>query len=64
MYLQTFVLYNNSKSLSRWEKEGNGSRVEWGDVHLMLSGGLVRGVVVVLDEEGQIREDRFELRTR
>ncbi len=43
-------------------REGNGSRVEWGDVHLMLSGGLVRGVVVVLDEEGQIREERFELR--
>jgi hypothetical protein len=41
-------------------REGNGSRVEWGDVHLMLSSGLVRGVVVVLDEEGQIREERFE----
>jgi hypothetical protein len=26
----------------------------------MLSSGLVRGVVVVLDEEGQIREERFE----
>ncbi|MEW6233065.1 MAG: hypothetical protein AB1566_12235 [Chloroflexota bacterium] len=45
-------------------KEGSTSRVEWRDVHLMLSGGAVRGVVVVLDELGEIIEEWFEMSRR
>jgi len=42
-------------------KTGEAQQVEWRDVHLALSGGAVRGVVVVLDELGEVREEHFEL---
>jgi hypothetical protein len=45
-------------------KEGSMTRVTWRDVHLRSSGGAVRGVVVILDQRGQIQEKRFELNRR
>ncbi len=36
------------------KKWGNGYQVEWQDVHLMLAGGVVRGVVVYVDADGHV----------
>jgi len=36
------------------KKWGNGYQVEWQDVHLMLAGGVIRGVVVYVGRYGQI----------
>ncbi len=41
---------------------GSGYRVEWEDVHLMLSGGGIRGVIVDVDEQGRIIGQRFKLK--
>jgi membrane-bound metal-dependent hydrolase YbcI (DUF457 family) len=45
-------------------KEGNKITVEWRDVHLLFTGGALRGVKVVLDGEGNIVDEKFELRSR
>jgi len=44
-------------------EEGRNTIIEWRDLHLMIGGGVVRGVRVVLDEEGRITDERFELNT-
>ncbi len=38
--------------------------VEWRDVHLSFTGGALKGVKVVIDGQGNIVEERFELRGR
>lgn len=45
--------------VKRW---GAGYRVEWEDVHLMLSGGGIRGVIVDIDEQGHVTGQRFKLK--
>jgi inner membrane protein len=42
-------------------EEGGNTIVEWRDLHLMIGGGSVRGVKVVLDEEGRVIDERLEL---
>lgn len=44
--------------------DGNSVTVEWRDVHLLFTGGALKGVKVVLDGQGNIVEERFELRGR
>lgn len=45
-------------------KEEDLTMVEWRDVHLMIGGGAVRGVVVLLNKQLEIIDDRFELNSR
>ncbi len=45
-------------------EEGERIIVEWRDVHLLFTGGALRGVKVVLDGQGDIVEEKFELRSR
>lgn len=45
-------------------EEGDRTTFEWRDIHLMISGGAVRGVKVVVDERGDIIEEEFNLRAR
>lgn len=45
-------------------EEGNRIIVEWRDVHLMINGGALKGVKVVLNEQEEIIEERFELNAR
>lgn len=44
-------------------QEGDRTTVEWRDVHLMIGGGAIRGVKVVLDGQGQMVEEKYELNT-
>lgn len=48
--------------LAQMKRWGSGYRVEWGDVHLMLSGGGIRGVIVDTDEQGYVTGQRFKLK--
>ncbi len=41
---------------------GSGYWIEWEDVHLMLSGGGIRGVIVDIDEQCHIIGQRFKLK--
>ncbi|MEW6233063.1 MAG: metal-dependent hydrolase [Chloroflexota bacterium] len=44
------------------EKREKGYRVDWQDVHLMLAGGGIRGVIVYTDEQGRVTGQRFKLK--
>ena len=44
------------------ERRESGYRVEWQDVHLMLAGGGIRGVIVYTDAQGQVTGQRFKLK--
>src|SRR5574341_916574 len=48
--------------VSQVKRRGSGYRVEWEDVHLMLSGGGIRGVIVDTDEQGNVVGQRFKLK--
>lgn len=45
-------------------EEASSTTVEWRDVHLMINGGALKGVKVVLNEQGEIIEEKFELNVR
>ena len=45
-------------------EEGGLLTVEWLDVHLMNSGGALRGVKIVLNGQGEVIEERFEFNPR
>lgn len=45
-------------------EENGKSIVEWRDVHLMINGGALRGVRVILDEQGKVVEEKFEVGIR